>query len=654
MDKLLKKLTLALLCLVLLGGQSLNVVASDNPQETGLGKSVTRTATAVAENENPRLRTLQGASKITAKTGMAYQYLSADQKKAYDKIIAAVNTQTPKTTTFKFSDNSTLTASVIDVDFSSVTANTFENSDLIVLDVFHDNSGILTFDKYELIVGGTGGRHVYLQNISGNQAKEVELDSAADSVAKTLSGKTALQKIKGIRDYLAKNVKYDNDQVVAESRGLDPNPLAHYAYGALAKNKAVCDGYSQAFTLLASKLGVESMVVIGSDGTSPYPNHAWTLLKFKDKFYQMDVTWDASTRTYKFYMLNDSQMKEKYGSQYHIWFEERTPRCTDATYARNPDAKDPDVGFYGVAHIQNKGDTPATGDIMSKTNPLTFGTTGQALRVENITINENGVRTKNINIASHVQSKGDQAYAEGFTGTSGQGLRIERVKMTLSASYVAKYDIYYRTHIQSKGWMAWTKNGEDAGSAGYGLRAESIQVVLVEKGGAAPSNAGAQAHANLTIKENSVSGMAHIQNKGDTRVTGDIWNAKNPLTFGTTGQALRVENIEIEEDALRASAISVAAHVQSIGDTPFAAGFAGTSGRGLRMESVKLKLNEASSKEYSIWYRGHVQNKGWLGWAKDGAEAGSKGKGLRVESVQVVILPKTAAAPGSTATPLFK
>ena len=51
-----------------------------------------------------------------------------------------------------------------------------------------------------------------------------------------------------------------------------------------------------------------------------------------------------------------------------------------------------------------------------------------------------------------------------------------------------KYDIYYRVHSQTYGWLGWAKNGEAAGTEGFAKRLEAIQIVLVEKGGKAPGN----------------------------------------------------------------------------------------------------------------------------------------------------------------------
>ena len=37
----------------------------------------------------------------------------------------------------------------------------------------------------------------------------------------------------------------------------------------------------------------------------------------------------------------------------------------------------------------------------------------------------------------------------------------------------------------------------------------------------------------------------------------------------------------------------------------------------------------------SVAYRSHVQNDGWQGWARDGAQSGTTGRGLRVEGVNL-------------------
>ena len=55
-----------------------------------------------------------------------------------------------------------------------------------------------------------------------------------------------------------------------------------------------------------------------------------------------------------------------------------------------------------------------------------------------------------------------------------------------------KFDIYYRVHSQTFGWLDWAKNGDPAGTEGYAKRLESIQIQLVEKGHNAPGKTDVQ------------------------------------------------------------------------------------------------------------------------------------------------------------------
>ena len=43
-------------------------------------------------------------------------------------------------------------------------------------------------------------------------------------------------------------------------------------------------------------------------------------------------------------------------------------------------------------------------------------------------------------------------------------------------------------HAENLGWLDWAKNGEPAGSQGFGYRMEGIRIELVKKGEKAPGN----------------------------------------------------------------------------------------------------------------------------------------------------------------------
>ena len=60
--------------------------------------------------------------------------------------------------------------------------------------------------------------------------------------------------------------------------------------------------------------------------------------------------------------------------------------------------------------------------------------------------------------------------------------------------------------------MAWAKDGEEAGTTGFGRSLEAVQVRLVKKGAAAPSPDGANVDYAYKKKPMSLTYRAHVSN----------------------------------------------------------------------------------------------------------------------------------------------
>ena len=118
------------------------------------------------------------------------------------------------------------------------------------------------------------------------------------------------------------------------------------------------------------------------------------------------------------------------------------------------------------------------------------GTTGQSLRLEAIKIQLSSSIDGGIVYKTHVQDYGWLNFVTNgqASGTTGQAKRLEAIQMQLTGNAKNQYDLYYRVHAQNFGWLGWAKNGESAGTAGYSYRLEDIQIVLVPKGGNAPGS----------------------------------------------------------------------------------------------------------------------------------------------------------------------
>ena len=172
--------------------------------------------------------------------------------------------------------------------------------------------------------------------------------------------------------------------------------------------------------------------------------------------------------------------------------------------------------------------------------------------------------------------------------TGGTYLSCVWVRGTIAGSDLK---LSYSTHVQSIGWQPAVEDGEVSGTTGYALRLEGLILSL----------------ENTTGYSGGISYATHVQNIG--------WQL--PVSVVTNGF------------------------------TPGAAqgGLAGTSGQALRLEALYMELTGDLANGYDIYYRTHVQNIGWTGWAKNGQPCGSANYAYRLEAIQITLVTKGSPAP---------
>lgn len=280
------------------------------------------------------------------------------------------------------------------------------------------------------------------------------------------------------------------------------------------------------------------------------------------------------------------------------------------------------------------------------------GTVGQAKRLEAIAIslNQNGSSYSGaLQYRVHTQTYGWMEWNDAATdnptknvilarkqyaGTVGKSKRMEAIQIKLTGELAQHYEVYYRVHMQSYGWGAWTRNGETAGTVGQGKRLEAIEIRMAQKPTVTPT-----AGVNYTV---------HAQSRGWMNTVSD------GKTAGTVGQAKRLEAIKINLQTEGVSGgVVYDTHVQGIGWTKESANNAisGTVGQAKRIEAIRMHLTGDISAYYDIYYRVHAQSYGWLDWAKNGEMAGTTNGAKRMEAIEIKLVKKGQAAPGATAKP---
>jgi len=105
------------------------------------------------------------------------------------------------------------------------------------------------------------------------------------------------QKVKNIHDWVADNISYDIESYLSEN-------IPDQSFALILKNKSsVCEGYSHLFQKMCELVDIDCIIINGYARGYGYdifdvedvnkPNHAWNAINIEDKWYFVDVTWDA-------------------------------------------------------------------------------------------------------------------------------------------------------------------------------------------------------------------------------------------------------------------------------------------------------------------------------------------------------------------------
>ena len=119
------------------------------------------------------------------------------------------------------------------------------------------------------------------------------------------------QKVKAIHDYVVATVAYDTTY------------QEFSAYGALARGKAVCQGYALLTYKMLHKAGVESLIITG---IAAGENHAWNMVHLDGNWYHLDTTWNSPLPNvpgrvlYAYYNRTDAAMRAT-----HAWEQDAYP-----------------------------------------------------------------------------------------------------------------------------------------------------------------------------------------------------------------------------------------------------------------------------------------------------------------------------------------
>ena len=144
-------------------------------------------------------------------------------------------------------------------------------------------------------------------------AMMTEIENAADLIISSIpDGLDDFGKILYVHDYIAENTVY-----ATEKKGVDEIGLWDTAYGCLVQGEALCGGYSDGFSYVMKRMGIECGVVSGesADETGQMTGHAWNYVMLNGKYYWLDLTWndtddEKNPVIHSYFLIDDTRMSK--------------------------------------------------------------------------------------------------------------------------------------------------------------------------------------------------------------------------------------------------------------------------------------------------------------------------------------------------------
>ena len=123
--------------------------------------------------------------------------------------------------------------------------------------------------------------------------RQAAADALVASGAQDASGDA--QRVTLIHDWIVENATYDHGVFEAIEAG-ERSPRvdqSQEAYGILVMGTAVCNGYAMAFTTMAEQVGLDTVIVTGTDSRGETgADHAWNKVRVDGQWLLVDATWD--------------------------------------------------------------------------------------------------------------------------------------------------------------------------------------------------------------------------------------------------------------------------------------------------------------------------------------------------------------------------
>lgn len=223
-------------------------------------------------------------------------------------------------------------------------------------------------------------------SLSTRKSLKTQLDNKVAEIVKGASVYSrAYDKIKYFDAWLCSHNSYNDAAVSGDVEyyvaNVSGTPWSSVGAILSSSNRSVkgpvCEGYSRAFQLLCSKVGIQATNVVSDSGW-----HMWNNLRYGNYWTGMDVTWNDSSGTKNYFCttVNNTSGHRLDDADFYTWFT--YPSLSVISNSRILPYYDVSSTFWGRTYIQNVYDK----NYMVGTNCVTFGPNDRLTREQFVQI----------------------------------------------------------------------------------------------------------------------------------------------------------------------------------------------------------------------------------------------------------------------------
>ena len=220
---------------------------------------------------------------VLLENGYAYDMLSFSQQENYKTLVKRLYESRERETTVLFKKEYGLTVVL------PYAIKTDEEAKQLFRAVFYDHPEFFYLKYYytwrQLVDLKIIFDFYYVWGVEERAEKAVELEKTVSALVEQVREKPPVEQELYFHDTLTHRNEYYRE---AASNGEEADALYYEAatpYAALCAGKPICVGYSRAFQLLLSRVGIRNTTVYSE-------THEWTMVWLDGEPYHTDVTWD--------------------------------------------------------------------------------------------------------------------------------------------------------------------------------------------------------------------------------------------------------------------------------------------------------------------------------------------------------------------------